>query len=117
MGLRHWRRRFRGRPEAKAERAGSSRPALANKFRQVFLSPAQEPGQDPYSIGQRKLLDLLFYLTAFADRFLVVSKESIMTPQGGLGGIRGESGGAHYKQTVTHFVVFEFPELHSRATF
>ena len=29
------------------------------------------------------------YLTAFADRFLVVSKESIMTPQGGLGGIRG----------------------------
>ena len=30
-----------------------------------------------------------FYITALADRFLVVSKESIMTPQGGLGGIRG----------------------------
>ena len=29
------------------------------------------------------------YLTAFADRFLVVSKESIMTPQGGRGGSRG----------------------------
>ena len=27
------------------------------------------------------------YLTAKTDRFLMVSKESIMTPQGGLGGI------------------------------
>ena len=86
-----------------------------------------------------------FYLTAFADRFLVGSKESIMTPQGGLGGIRGfrrrlpaapkslgtssqnrswrcqnSIPGLHFgcpEPTVGHFVVFEFPELHSRATF
>ena len=30
-----------------------------------------------------------FYLTAFADRFLVVSKESIMTTQGGFGRMPG----------------------------
>ena len=79
-----------------------------------------------------------FYLTAFADRFLVGSKESIMTPQGGRGGIREfagspprTSGSAQIawdilekspgdirpEPTVGHFVVFEFPELHSRATF
>ena len=34
------------------------------------------------------------YLTAKTVRFLVGSKESILTPQGGLGGIRGESGEA-----------------------
>ena len=32
-----------------------------------------------------------FYLTAKADRFLMVSKEQQMTPQGGLGRCRGES--------------------------
>ena len=81
---------------------------------------------------------MCFYLTAFADRFLVGSKESIMTPQGGRGGIREfagspprTSGSAQIawdilekspgdirpEPTVGHFVVFEFPELHSRATF
>ena len=34
-----------------------------------------------------------FYLTAKTDRFLVVSKEQQMTPQGGLGSIRGENPG------------------------
>merc|ERR1712113_454024 len=66
------------------------------------------------------------------------SKESIMTPQGGRGGIRefaasppGTSGSTQIawdilekspgdirpEPTVGHFVVFEFPELNSRATF
>ena len=57
----------------------------------------------------------LCYLTAFADRILVRFKKSIMTPQGGPGGIRGDAGGPRLNQTVTHFVVFEFPELHSWA--
>ena len=33
-------------------------------------------------------IDALFYLTACSDRFLVVSKEQQMTPQGGLGRCR-----------------------------
>ena len=37
-------------------------------------------------------LEIAFYLTARTDRFLMVLKESILTPQGGLGGIRTESG-------------------------
>ena len=35
-------------------------------------------------------LFFLFYLTAKTDRFLMVSKESILTPQGGLGGSRAD---------------------------
>eukprot|EP00959_Pyramimonas_sp_CCMP1952_P253620 5298849-Pyramimonas_sp.AAC.1 len=65
-----------------------------------------------------------FYLTANTGRFLVGSKESISTPQAGPGRMRGaadraeaDEGRARFKQTVTHFVVFESPELHSRATF
>ena len=83
-----------------------------------------------------------YYLTAKTDRFLVVSKESIMTPKGDLGGTRtgqpGRDPGSKQLHTswssssqnsipghdfecpepnVGHFVVFEFPEVHSRATF
>ena len=57
------------------------------------------------------------YLTAKTDRFLVVSKESMMTPQAGLGGIRTGTAEARFKQTVTDFVLFDLPELHSRAIF
>ena len=60
---------------------------------------------------------VVFYLTAKTDRFLVGSKESILTPQGGLGGIRGGAAGACPEPTVGHFVFFVFPERNSRATF
>ena len=86
-----------------------------------------------------------FYLTAFADRFLVVSQKRHHDSSGGSGrhpgGIRGLPSppkspgtssqnrswrcqnsipGPHFEcpePAVGHFVVFEFPELHSRATF
>eukprot|EP00959_Pyramimonas_sp_CCMP1952_P301333 6304614-Pyramimonas_sp.AAC.1 len=51
------------------------------------------------------------------DRFLVGSKKSIITPRGGLGAIRGRVPGTFFQPTVTHFVVFEVPELHYGPTF
>ena len=44
---------------------------------------------------------LLFYLTAKTDRFLMVLKESILTPQGCLGGIRTESRGINISVGVS----------------
>ena len=67
------------------------------------------------------ILHMCFYLTAFADRFLVVSKESIMTPQGGLGGCRGlppgTAGGTQIAWDILAKSLLALPELHSRATF
>ena len=55
-------------------------------------------GMDRTSIADRRPPRAGYYLTAFADRFLVVSKESIMTPQGGLGGCRGMPPGLFFSQ-------------------
>ena len=112
------------------------RPKIASRWPKTAQeAPKRPPRAPPRRPERAKIIDfpqaferfLRFYLTAFADRFLVGSKESIRTPQGGLGGSRGASGQAAVEAqiawdilakspgdirpepTVGHFVVFEFP--------